>query len=92
MSTRNKAHELANEFLKEPIPANQASQTPQRFAFRVLDANGKETGETVEINVAIKSTGLRKSAAMARHVELSTTISQFSPGRPCPTCGGSGSL
>ena len=91
MSTRTKANELANEFLKEPLGPNQTQPTPKKFSFKVVDSQGKETGETVEVSVSVKSANLRKSIALSRTASLNE-VSFFSPGSPCPTCRGSGSV
>lgn len=91
MSTRDKARELAIEFLKEPVQSNQALPNAQRFSFKVLDTQGKETGETIEVNVTYKSPTLKKSIGFEKRASLNE-VSFFSPGRPCPTCGGAGSL
>lgn len=93
MSTKSRAHDLANEFLKEPLGPSQSQPSPKKFAFKVIDDMGHETGETVEISVSMstKSANPRRTVFLSKSASLNE-VSFFSPGSPCPRCRGSGSV
>jgi|JI10StandDraft_1071094.scaffolds.fasta_scaffold18014_11 hypothetical protein len=91
MSTNDKAKELAIAFLKEIDQGNQALPSPQQYSFDVLDASMEKTGETIIVTVAYKSPNLKKSIVSEKRAGLNN-VSFFGPGRPCPTCNGTGSL